>query len=97
MEIHFQVLHTDAGEETRTFITEKCRKLDQYFNRIQDISVILKSENDKTGSKLVEMTLNVPTNTLFASETGSSFEEAADLCIGKLKAQLVKHKEKMRG
>ena len=40
--------------------------------------------------------MRVPGETLVAHEAGTTFEEATDLCVDKLKTQLIRYKEKQR-
>jgi len=98
MKIHIQSVNFTAAEQLRQFIQQKMDKLDHFFDRITDGQVFLKVEKDDThGNKHVEIKLNVPGNSLVATEHGPTFESATDLCMEKLRTQLVKHKEKALG
>ncbi len=96
MRITIQSIHFTAADKLKNYIQRKCDKLDQYFDRVVDGEVFLKVRNEIKGeNKFVEIKLNVPGDTLLASEKGPTFESATDLCVDKLKSQLVKYKEKL--
>ncbi len=97
MKVIIQSLHFTAADPLKEYIQKKCDKLDQFYDRILDGLVTLKVQQEvKSANKLVEVQLNVPGENLIAKEQGSSFEEATDLVMEKLKIQLKKHKEKLR-
>jgi putative sigma-54 modulation protein len=97
MKITIQSLHFTASEHLKAYIQRKCEKLDRFFDRIVDGSVLLKVRNElPESSKEVEILLNVPGQTLVAQVQGRSFEEATDLATDKIKEQLRRHKEKLR-
>ena len=97
MKLTIQSIHFDAADRLKDYVQQKLDKLDQYFDRITDGDVYLKLQNEVKGAnKLVEVGLRVPGERLIASEQGSTFEEATDLVADKLKAQLIKYKDKQR-
>jgi putative sigma-54 modulation protein len=97
MKVIIQSLHFTASEALKGYIQKKCDKLDQFYDRILDGHITLKVQQEvKNANKRVDVQLNVPGENLIAGEQGSSFEEATDLVMEKLKAQLKKHKEKLR-
>lgn len=95
MKLTIQSLHFDAAEHLKEYVQRKADKLDTYFDRITDGEVYLKLQQEvKAANKLVEIRLRVPGDTIVASEQGTSFEEATDLVIDKLRVQVMKFKEK---
>jgi putative sigma-54 modulation protein len=97
MRTTIQSIHFDADIKLLQFIEQKLAKLPQLFNHTLAAEVFLKLEkNDAKGNKIVEIKVSVPQSTLVASERGRTFEEATDLCLDQMKAQLKKFKEKMR-
>ena len=97
MTITIQSIHFTAAEKLKNYIQRKCNKLDNYFDRIVDGEVYLKLRNEVKGeNKFVEIKLNVPGDVLIAKEKGQTFEQATDLCMDKLKTQLLKFKGKLR-
>ncbi len=97
MKTTIQSIHFDADKKLLEFINTKCDKLDKYFDAIIGSEVYLKLEKNKTSeNKVVEIKINVPSNTLLAKEQCKTFEEAVDNCVDNLKNQLVKFKEKIK-
>ncbi|MEM6261497.1 MAG: ribosome-associated translation inhibitor RaiA [Bacteroidota bacterium] len=97
MKVTIQSIHFTATEKLQAYIEKKLGKLEQFYNRIVDAEVYLKLDNpDGKENKLVEIKVNVPGNTLMASDQAATFEAATDTCVSKLKHQLEKHKEKNR-
>ncbi|MEZ4828558.1 MAG: ribosome-associated translation inhibitor RaiA [Bacteroidia bacterium] len=98
MKITIQSIHFDAADRLKDYIQKKCDKLDQFFDRIIDGEVTLKLQNEiKGGNKFAEVKVNVPGDTLLATESGQTFEEAIDLCTDKIKEQLRRYKGKAKG
>jgi len=97
MEIHITSIHFDADQKLTDYIERKTSKLEQFYDRIIDTRVLLKLENSgQVREKIVEMRLNVPGDTLVATETSMSFEAAADVAVDNMKRQLIKYKERLR-
>ncbi len=97
MELHITSLHFDADQKLLDYIDKKAGKLSQFSDRIIDAHVILKLENTgQVRQKIFEMKLNVPGDTLIATERATSFEAAADLGVDNMKRQLVRYKERQR-
>ena len=97
MKITIQSIHFDASQRLQDYIQKKCNKLDQFYDRITEGSVVLKvQKEEKPNNKFVEIKLNVPGDTLVVKEKGTSFEAATDLATDKLKEQLRRFKGKAR-
>jgi len=97
MKTSIQSLHFDADHKLIDFIEKKCEKLDQYYNKILDSTVILKIEKDlEHGNKSTEMIIRVPGNLLVAKTHCKSFEEGVDQAAEQIQRQLVKYKEKQK-
>ena len=95
MKVNIQSIHFDADQKLLDYIQKKCDKLDVFYDRIIDAEVYLKlQKNEPKDNKFVEIKLNVPGEILIATEAGSKFEEATDICTEKLKIQIKRHKEK---
>ncbi len=93
MKIHTQAVHFSADQKLISFIEKKLTKLNQVFDKIIAIDVILKLENSgQVKDKVAEIKLNIPGSTLFAKESNKTFEESIDNAIKALKKQLVKYK-----
>lgn len=97
MEIRTTSIHFDADQKLLTFIDKKISKLNQFFDRIIDVHVYLKLENSgRVKEKIVELKLNVPGDTLIASEKSNTFESATDQVVDTMKRQIVRYKERLR-
>ncbi|MFT5166983.1 MAG: putative sigma-54 modulation protein [Saprospiraceae bacterium] len=93
MKIHTQAVHFSADQKLVSFIEKKVTKLDQIFDKIITIDVILKLENSgQVKDKVAELKLKIPGTVLFAKESSKTFEESIDNAIDALKKQLVRHK-----
>ena len=98
MNIKVQSIHFDADRKLLDFIDEKVGKLSQYFDDILDAEVFLKLDNNNTiENKIVEIKLNIPGKTLFASDQSKAFEQSVDESVDNLRRQVTKHKQKIRG
>lgn len=97
MNITIQSVHFDAAEKLENFINQKVGKLDQFFEGILSAEVVLRlDKSESLDNKVVEVTLDIPGNNLFAKKQSKTFEEAVDLACDALKKQLVKRKEKIK-
>lgn len=98
MQVQTQSIHFDADVKLLDFIQKRLDKLTTFYDRIIDADVILKLENSgQVKDKVAEIKLNVPGQTLHASDTSKGFEESVDNAVESLRRQLVKHKEMQRG
>jgi putative sigma-54 modulation protein len=90
---HIQKLN----DETQKVVQEKFERLEKQYDRIERCNILLKKEkNAKRDNFLVEATLVVPGNDLFAKELDASFEIAAEKVCLDLERQLKKHKAKLQ-
>jgi len=95
MNIQTTAVHFDADQKLLTYVDQKVQKLAHFFERIVDASVFLKLENSgQVRDKVVEIKLNVPGETLIATETSKSFEAAVDLAVDNMKRQIKRHKQR---
>ncbi len=96
MDIKIQAIHFDADAALVDFIEEKINKLNQFFDHIIGAEVYLKVDKAEShDNKIVEIKILIPGKDLFASKQCGSFEESVDECVGALKKQVIKHKEKL--
>jgi putative sigma-54 modulation protein len=97
MRITIHSIRFTAADHLKDYIQKKCDKLDKFFDKIVEGKVNLKLQNEVKGAnKFVEIIVYVPGDTLVAKDSGSTFEEATDLVIDKLKTQLKRYKERLR-
>ena len=97
MKVTIQAIHFKAADRLKAYIQEKVDKLPQFFDRIISAEVTLKVQNEHKGeNKYMEITVQVPGQTLVASENAATFEAATDIVTDKMKAQLRKYKGKLK-
>lgn len=98
MEIKIQSIHFDADEKLLEFSKKKVGKLTQFFDHIITADVYFRLENNgaTVKDKVVDLKVNIPGQTLYASETSKTFEESVDSTVASLERQLKKHKEKLK-
>jgi putative sigma-54 modulation protein len=96
MNLNVQSIRFDADRKLIEFIEKKISKLEKFFEGIVGADVYLRLNSQPVENKKVEVRLKIPGYDIFAERESRSFEEATDLCIDALKAQLTKAKEKMR-
>jgi putative sigma-54 modulation protein len=97
MKINLSAVHFDADQRLVDYIEKKTGKLDQFFDRIIDAHVFLKLENSgQVRDKIVELKLQVPGDTLIATEVSKTFEASTDAAVDNMKRQLNRHKEKIQ-
>jgi putative sigma-54 modulation protein len=96
MNVQIQSVKFDADSRLVEFVESKMAKLDKFSERIISSDVIMKVDKDhEKGNKVVTITLYMPGEDLIAKARARSFEEAVDEAVEELKAQVIKHKEKM--
>ena len=95
MQIVVCVRHTNITDEMKEYAERKASKLLKYYDRIQEIEVIL--DHDSTHQHKVEVIVNAEHRNMFvASETGDDVLACTDLAVDKLSRQLTRHKDKHR-
>ncbi|MFZ1751139.1 MAG: ribosome-associated translation inhibitor RaiA [Saprospiraceae bacterium] len=95
MQVTFQAVHFTADQKLKDYISDKLQKLEKFYPKILQATVYLKLENSgQVRDKVIEVKVNVPGNTLIASNEDKSFEAAFDDSLETLKRQLKKHNEK---
>lgn len=97
MEIKINAVGFSASSQLEEFIQKKISRLEKYNDNIINIDVALKLEkDDQLENKVVEVTVYVKGQDVFAKKNAKKFEEAIDELYDVLKRQLVKVKEKER-
>ncbi len=97
MDIKIQSVHFDADAKLIDFIENKVGKLDQFFDNIIGVEVILKLDKaDNLENKVADIKVLIPGGDLFSKRSAKSFEEATDMAAEALRRQLVKSKNKLR-
>ena len=97
MKITKEAIHFNADQKLLDYIDKKVGKLEQYFDKIIDVIVTMRLENSgQVKDKIVDIRINVPGDTLFASEENKTFETAVDGSVAVMKRQLIKYKDGLR-
>ena len=97
MEMKINSVGFSASSQLEEFIQKKLSKLEKYNDTIVGAAVVLKLEkDDNLENKVVEVTVSVKGQDVFAKKNAKKFEEAVDELYDVLKRQLVKIKEKER-
>ena len=95
MKVNIQSIHFDADQKLLDLITKKVEKIYTFYEGIDNIMVYLRLEKDEhKENKTVEIKLNAGGKDIFAKENSNTFENAIDLVIDKIIAQVKKQKEK---
>ncbi len=86
--------HMEVTPPLRDYAQQKANKLTKYYDRIQEIEVVLDNGKDITR---VEMIVNAEhKNTFIAHHDEGDAYACIDGCIHKLERQLSEHKKKFR-
>ena len=86
--------HMDVTEALKNYAEQKASKLSKYYDRIQEIEVVMDAHKDGTR---VEMIVNAEHNAVFIAhhDQGDAYA-CIDGCVDKLERHLTDHKESHR-
>ncbi len=86
--------HMDVTPALKSYAEQKATKLLKYFDRIQEIEVVLDATKDSTR---VEIIVNAEHNNIFVAhhDVGDAYA-GVDGCVDKLERQLTDLKDKLR-
>ncbi|MDU6409593.1 MAG: ribosome hibernation promoting factor [Yersiniaceae bacterium] len=93
MQLNITGHHVEITDPLRDFVTQKFAKLEQFFDRINQVHVILSMEKVH---KIAEATVHVNGGELHATSEHEDMYAAIDGLIDKLSRQLNKHKDKLK-
>jgi len=86
--------HMEISPALKSFAEQKVMKLTRYYDRIQEIEVVLDAAKDQMK---VEIIVNAEHKNMFiAHQDGPDAYANIDECIDKLERQLTDHKTKVR-
>jgi putative sigma-54 modulation protein len=96
MKLEMNYVNNDRSDALSAFIQKKLDKLETFYDGVIDGEVYIKSEKgaEPKKSKIIEIRLNVPGTSLFATSADESFEAATDGAVEALRRQIKKFKEK---
>lgn len=86
-----------ADPKLEKFVNDKIAKLDRMIDNATKCEVFLKVDKPESeNNKIVEISLNLPGQTLFNSKQADTFEEAISECVDTMKVQIDKYKERYK-
>lgn len=86
--------HMEVTDALKAFANQKAAKLTRYYDRIQEIEIILDNLKD---SASVEMIVNGEHKSMFiANHSDGDAYACIDACVQKLERQLTDYKKKIR-
>ena len=94
MQIQVTARHVEISEDVRDYIHEKASKLPRFYDRVQEIDVILDHESEQFSAEMIVRVGGEPT--IVASETGPDTFVLIDVIVGRLERQLKRMKDKRR-
>lgn len=97
MKLQVNAVHFTADASLLDFVQKKMQKVETFYDRITSGEVYLKldkGDSSKFQKKYIEVKLNVPGNTIFVKESGTTFEEATDLVMDVLSRKVKQIKQK---
>lgn len=94
MQISISGRHLRLSEREQEYVTNKASKLEQFFDKIQTVDVIVSKE----GARCVLEVIVKPDHheSFVASQTGQDVYSCMDIILGKIERQVTRHKEKIR-
>lgn len=93
MQLNITGHHIEITEPMREFINSKFAKLEQYFEHINQVYIVLSAVKVQ---QIAEATLHVNGGELHATAEKEDMYAAVDGLIDKLARQLNKHKDKLK-
>ena len=94
MQIQVTARHVEVSDDVREYIHEKAGKLPRFYDRIQEVEVILDHQSEQFSAEMIVRVDREPT--IVASETGPDTFVLIDVVVGRLERQLKKMKDKRR-
>ena len=93
MQIRVTARHLKLTGALTSYVQEKVEKLQKYFERIQQVQVVLAVEKRR---HVAEIILHAARQIFRAQATGTDLYSAVDLVVDKVQIQLKKHKERLK-
>ena len=93
MQLNITGNNVEITEALRDFVNTKFAKLEQYFDRINQVYIVLKVEKV---THISDATLHVNGGEIHASAEGQDMYAAIDDLMDKLNRQIARYKEKLQ-
>ena len=97
MDTQITARHFSVTPQLKDFVVTRISKLERFYNGITGARVILSRHNASNRDKAAEITLSVYKQSLTAQVQAQSYEEAVDMCVMRLRRQVLRYKAKIRG
>ena len=95
MKIQTEIFNSSTDTTLLSTVEQKVSKLKNFFNRISEARVILKTEETGLSKvRIAEIKIQFPNGVIFIQESSRTFEVALDKAIVAIKWQLVQCKAK---
>ena len=94
MNINITARKFKAHDTLKDYINGEISSLEKFNDDIMDVDVILSFQNSKDSIKTAEIILQVPGQTLTATETTDDFKKSVGASVEKIARQLEKLKTK---
>ncbi len=97
MPVRIDAKGSKLSESTKAHIEECCEKLNQFFDKIIDIEVIVDTQEKHKHGNTVEVIVRVPGQRLAGTgeTTGDNLFKAIDEAVAKTETQLKKYHDKL--
>ena len=82
------------SDAAKDYAREKAGKLAKYFDRLEEVEVIIAQQSQKYSVEMIAKTDH--RQTFVASEVHEDVRASVDLVVDKMERQLVRHKERLR-
>ncbi len=93
MQIQITGRHLEITPSLKRYVEDKLSKLNNHFDNIIAVRVILSVEK---GKQMAEAVINVPGNEFVAKSDSQDMYATVDMLQDKLDAQVRKHKQKLK-
>ena len=96
MQTQITARHFDAPSTLREYAETRLAKLERVYDGITEARIVLSENGHPDKIKTAEMIVHVYQQTLTASSSGATHEEAVDECAKILRRRLRKYKARLR-
>lgn len=94
--VNLKITHTELSDQIKDYLDKKMKPLMRFVRKEEKVHLELEAETKhKTGPKYRADITIMPNSEIYAQGRGASMQEAVDVCVGKLKTQLLKRKERI--
>ncbi len=94
MKITFTARHFNASEDLKDYAYETVEKLNNFFDHISSVEILLEPSQDVSKPQKAEIKLNVPQKFLTATIESQTYEQSIRDAVENLSRQLKRYKEK---